>query len=171
MSPRPNPSVAFLPFCVALTLLCVGCPPAGPPGAGGGDRGPGGDTSQPRPPPGQADCTAITGEARLPEGAGEALGDLEVFFLEPGSIQPDGFPNKPPMDFLHVTGRKGLPFVFRGCAPQAKLEIAAFIDMDGDQEIRGVGDRHGHTVVTVSDAGLSGVVVLLDRRIEEAKKD
>jgi hypothetical protein len=75
------------------------------------------------------------------------------------------------MDFLHVTVREGLPFVFRGCAPQAELEIAAFVDMDGDHEIRGVGDRHGHTVVTVSEAGLSGVVVLLDQRIEEAKKD
>ena len=174
MSPSQSLSALCLLFSAALVLLGVGCDRGGPP-EDGGRRGPGGPggggaPAEGREPPGQADCTTIAGEARLPEGAGEAQGDLEVFFLEPGSLDPDGFPNRPPMDFLHVGNRKDLPLEFQGCAPQAELEVAAFVDMDGDGEIRGVGDLHGHTAITVTVAGLTGVVILLDQRIEEAKK-
>ena len=152
------------------TLLAASCEPA-PSEPGRGPDGAGAELDSPRPPPGQADCTRVSGVARLPDGAVEPQGDLEVLFLAPGTLRPNGRPTGAPLDFLHVTNRRGLPFAFSGCAPQAKLEIAAYLDMDGDHEVMGRGDHHGHTEVEISAAGLTDVVILLDGRFDQGKED
>ena len=162
---------------VALTclpvLLSVGCGAAAPSGSGAvsGGRDGGGTRPAPSvPSPGSADCIEISGEARLPAGAAEPLGDLEVLFMAPGTVSPTGRPTAAPLHFVHVTNRRGLPFRFRSCAPQAKLDVAAFMDMDGDHEVSGLGDQYGHASVEVPDSGLAGVVIMLDGRFDKAKE-
>jgi hypothetical protein len=169
MTSRLRLLIMLLGLTCLPTLLAAGCEP-GPSDSGNGPQGAGAELASPRQPPGQADCTEISGVARLPEGAAEPQGDLEVLFLAPGTLRPTGRPSGPPLDFLHVTNRPGLPLHFSGCAPQAKLEIAAYLDMDGDHEVMGRGDHHGRAAVEIDQAGLTDLIILLDARFDEGKE-